>query len=99
MMELEEPAVTPPVCSYYTDLEGYLSRYAPGSETLLQRCLFLASMCSSSSPQVAQQCYQFAEQLLKSNGNTLVYRQVFAPPTTNLEEVTEHDSECLSNFL
>jgi len=93
MMELEEPAVTPPVVSYYTDLEGYLSRYAPGSETLLQRCLFLASMCSSSSPQVAQQCYQFADQLLKSNGNTLVYRQVFAPPTTNLEEVTEHDKK------
>jgi hypothetical protein len=72
-----------PVCSFYTDVEGYISRYAPFSETRLQRLLFLASCCSQEedssekAEKVPQQCYEWAEQHCKNNGNSMVYRQVF----------------------
>ena len=59
------------------DVENYIGRYAPNSETRLQRLVFLAEHASSTAD--AQTAYRLLERQLKETGNDVFYRKVFDP--------------------
>lgn len=61
------------------DLDAYIARYEPNSETRLQRLLLMASVSSSSqsSADLARQAYQMAERQCRETANVGTYRQVF----------------------
>ena len=69
------------------DLEAYIARYDPASETRLQRLLLIGSHCSSSggsggtardtSQAVAARAYRLAERQCRDAANVRTYRQVF----------------------
>ena len=65
------------------DLDAYIARYEPNSETHLQRLLLIASVSSSSqsssqsSADLARQAYQLAERQCRETANVVTYRQVF----------------------
>jgi hypothetical protein len=61
--------------SVYFDLETYISRYEPKSETRLQRLFFIASQTSND--EMARMCLEMAEAQLKAMGNTKVYREMY----------------------
>jgi hypothetical protein len=60
--------------SLYFDLDTYISRYDPKSETRLQRLFFIAS--KTSNDEMARACLEMAESQLKAMGNTKVYREM-----------------------
>lgn len=59
------------------DVESYIARYAPDSETRLQRLLCIAQHAPSQS--VALHAYRLLEAQLKDAGNDVMYQQVFDP--------------------
>ena len=63
------------------DLDAYLSRYEPNSETRLQRLLLIASVSSSKGltdgVALARQAYRMAERQCRDAANVVIYRQVF----------------------
>jgi COP9 signalosome complex subunit 1 len=63
------------------DLDTYIGRYASGSETQIQRLVFIAHHCTSTdnndSNSIKQSALTMLERLLKESGNTVRYQQVF----------------------
>lgn len=67
------------------DLDTYIGRYASGSETQIQRLVFIAHHCtntstdntSNDSNSIKQSALTMLERLLKESGNTVRYQQVF----------------------
>ena len=66
------------------DLEAYVARYEPTSETRLQRLLLIGSQsqssstaCDTSQAAVAAQAYRLAERQCRDTANVRTYRQVF----------------------
>jgi len=77
--------------SAYFDLETYISRYDPKSETRLQRLFFIASQTSND--EMARMCLEMAESQLKAMGNTKVYREMYN--MMNWQSLTGADVEQL----
>ena len=67
------------------DLEAYIARYDPASETRLQRLLLIGSSSSSQSSSASSTCdmavaaraYRLAERQCRDAANVRTYRQVF----------------------
>ena len=59
------------------DVESYIGRYAPNSETRLQRLVFLAEHAPSTED--SQTAYRLLELQLKESGNDVLYRKIFDP--------------------
>jgi COP9 signalosome complex subunit 1 len=79
---LNEPEVTATATVTATaaatafDLDVYIGRYAPGSETRIQRLVFIAKHTTDES--IKQSALDLLEHQLKESGNTVRYQQVFA---------------------
>ena len=61
------------------DIESYVARYAPSSETRFQRLLFLARHAPSQTMSLT--AYRLLETQLKEAANDVMYEQVFDPST------------------
>ena len=79
--------------TFYFDLETYIARYDPTSETRLKRLFFIGSRTNNE--QVARMCLEMAESQLKVMGNTKVYREVFGMKKT--QRAVDHDEQQFPN--
>lgn len=75
MAEATKEATSALVPSF--DLETYIGRYNPTSETRLQRLLFIGER--SSDQAVSKLAYELAERQMKECGNVRRYKEVFGP--------------------
>jgi hypothetical protein len=77
-MSLPDAPLNEPAAAAATafDLDAYIGRYAPGSETRIQRLAFIAEHTTDKS--IKQSALDLLEHQLKESGNTVRYHQVFA---------------------
>jgi hypothetical protein len=90
---LNEP---PPAAAATTafDLDAYIGRYAPGSETRIQRLTFIATHATDEF--IQQSALRLLESQLKESGNTVRYQQVFsssAQTNRNQDDPDDHDDD------
>jgi hypothetical protein len=72
----DSPSNEPAATEYTFDLYAYIGRYAPGSETRIQRLAFIAEHTTDES--ITQSALNLLESQLKNSGNTVRYQQFFA---------------------
>lgn len=76
------------------DLNSYISRYEPNSETRLQRLLFIARKCSKYAVDsdfargIVTAAYSLVEKQLKDNYDTQRYQLIFEPSSTAADSVS-----------
>jgi hypothetical protein len=64
-----------PIVPAAFDLEAYIGRYSAGSETRLQRLLFIADRTRDA--ELSTQAYQIAERQMRETSNVRCYKEVF----------------------
>ena len=67
------------------DLDTYISRYAAGSETRLQRLAFIAQHTTDS--EIKKEALEMLEQQLKESSNVVRYNQIFQNDRADAEWV------------
>ena len=97
--EALESAVEPAtVANPSFDLDTYIGRYAPESETFLQRLAFIAQQTSDS--QTRQSALNMLEHQLKESGNVVRYNQVMtSSPDTEWVRTTTANNETALEVL
>jgi hypothetical protein len=76
MTSIDMASDDPPVGPTPFDLETYIGRYPVGSESRLQRLLFIAEK-TQDLPELSKQAYVLAERHMRENLNVRCYKDVF----------------------
>jgi hypothetical protein len=90
MMDVEEMASPREEEGGVFDLDTYIGRYEPLSETRLQRLLFLGQ--SADNEELAKSAFAMAAQHLQQVGNARTYRHIYGP-TPQKQQKHQHQQQ------